>query len=105
MTRASGPVLVTTAPQSPRDEQRHRERRYLVTMAVRTVCFVLAIVLMSVGLRWLAAFAIAGSLVLPWIAVVMANAGPRRTFEQPALYQRAQPRQLDSGDDVSRRTG
>jgi Flp pilus assembly protein TadB len=94
VTRADEPVLVTTAGKSPRQEQRERERRYLVTMAVRVICFVLAIVLFGVGLRWIAAFAVAGSLILPWVAVVAANAGPRRTVERPALYDRKPPRAL-----------
>ena len=89
-------MLVTTAGRSPREEQRERERRYLVTMAVRVLCFILAIVLFGVGLRFLAAFAVAGSLILPWVAVVAANAGPRRTVERPSLFHRHPPRQLPS---------
>ncbi|HET6910319.1 MAG TPA: DUF3099 domain-containing protein [Mycobacteriales bacterium] len=100
MTRADDPVLVTTARRSPREEQRERERRYLVTMGVRVLCFILAIVLFGVGLRWVAAFAVAGSLILPWIAVVAANAGPRPTSDRPALYQR-RARQIEDGRKVS----
>jgi hypothetical protein len=96
MTRADEPVLVTTAGKSPREELRQRERRYLITMGIRVVCFILAIVLFGVGLRWVAAFAVAASLILPWIAVVAANAGPRRVVEQPSLYRR-HDRQLPPG--------
>jgi len=92
-------VLVTTVGRSPRDEQRERQRRYLATMAVRVVCFILAIVLFGVGLRWIAAFAVAGSLILPWVAVVAANAGPRRTVERPSLFHRTVPRQLPPPED------
>jgi hypothetical protein len=88
MPRDDGPVLVTTAPPSPRDEQRARERRYLVTMGIRVVCFVLAIVLVAAGLRWEAGIAVAASLILPWVAVVAANAGPVRVSEQPSLVRR-----------------
>ena len=87
-------MLVTTARRSPREEQRERERRYLVTMGARIICFILAIVLFGVGLRWVAAFAVAGSLILPWVAVVAANAGPRRAVERPSLFHRHVPRQL-----------
>ncbi len=49
-------------------------RRYLIAMGLRGVCFVLAIVA-SGWLRW--AFVV-GAVVLPYIAVVLANAvGPR----------------------------
>jgi hypothetical protein len=102
MTRGDEPVLVTSARPSPRQELRERERRYLITMGLRVVCFILAIVLFGVGLRWVAAFAVAGSLILPWIAVVAANAGPRRAVERPALYA-PRRQQLPGSDDVSRR--
>ena len=51
-----------------------RIRRYLFTMAIRTTCFVLAVVFEG-WLRW--AF-VAGAACLPYVAVVLANAvGPR----------------------------
>ena len=81
-------MLVTTAAKSPVEERRDRERRYLVTMGLRVVCFIAAIVLFAVGLRWAGAIAAAGSLVLPWVAVVAANATPRRAAGQPQLYER-----------------
>lgn len=66
---------VTSLPQSPKDEQRGRVRRYLVTMAVRTVCFVLASWTAAMGSPWwvwgtLAVLAV----VLPYVAVVAVNA-------------------------------
>jgi hypothetical protein len=86
VTRAPGPILVTTAPQSPREEQQQRQRRYLITMGVRVVAVILAIVLVALDLRWEAGIAVAASLVLPWIAVVAANAGPRRAAsDDPSL--------------------
>lgn len=96
MTQADGPVLVTTAGKSPREELRDRQRRYLITMGIRVICFILAIVLFGVGLRWVAAFAVAASLILPWVAVIAANAGPRRVVERPSLYHRDR-RQLPPG--------
>ena len=100
MRQAEDSVLVTTAGKSPRDELRERTRRYLVTMGVRVVCFILAIVLYQLNLRWEAAFAIAGSLVLPWIAVVAANAGPARGEQgNPSLYAPPQRRGIGPGSD------
>lgn len=86
VTRPSDPVLVTTAPKNPQDELRERQRRYLVTMGVRTVMFLLAIVFYVIGLHWAAVLTGALSLVLPWFAVVAANAGPKHTVENPSLY-------------------
>lgn len=86
MTRADPPLLVTSAPPNPQDELRGRQRRYLVTMAIRVVCFVLAIVLAAVHLVWAAGVAVAASLILPWVAVIAANAGPARPVENALLY-------------------
>jgi len=101
VTRApEEPFLVTTAGKSPREEQRERQRRYLITMGLRVACFILAIVLVALGMPWVfSALAIAASLILPWVAVVAANAGPTRTAERPALYQRTEPKRLGRGKD------
>lgn len=61
---------VTTAPSSRAEDQKHRLVQYLATMGVRTVCFVLAIVTDG-WLRWVFA---AGAILLPFFAVVAANA-------------------------------
>ncbi len=61
---------VTSAPQSAADEQAQRMRRYLATMAFRVVCTLLAIVA-SGWLRWTL---VGAAVVLPYFAVVMANA-------------------------------
>jgi hypothetical protein len=60
---------VTSAPESREEEQAKRIHRYLLTMGIRTACFVLAVVVDGWA-RWVfAAFAI----VLPFFAVVLAN--------------------------------
>lgn len=61
---------VTTAAESPAEDQSRRLRQYLVTMSIRTVCFVLVIVIDS-WVRWVFA---AGAVFLPFIAVVAVNA-------------------------------
>jgi len=97
VTRADEPVLITTAPPNPAAERRARERRYLITMGIRLVCFVLAIVLFELDLKLVAGFAVAGSLVLPWVAVIAANAGPRRTqSSEPSLYAARKAAELEA---------
>ena len=67
-------VRITTAPESPDQELAHRQKRYVISMSIRMVCFVGAI-LADGWLRWVL---VAGALVLPYVAVVMANsASPR----------------------------
>jgi hypothetical protein len=95
MLRDEDAFVVTTAAQSPVDERRGRERRYLITMGVRVVAFVAAIFLVRWS-WWLAAIAIALSLVLPWFAVIAANAPTRgRDGQSPTLYDGEQRRELD----------
>lgn len=66
---------ITSAPQSPQEEMAHRQKRYVVSMTIRTLCFVAAILVGSGWLRWVL---VAGAFVLPYVAVVMANsASPR----------------------------
>jgi len=96
------PLLVTTAGKSAREERRERERRYLLTMGLRVLCFIAAIVLFAAGLRLAGAVAAAASLILPWVAVVVANAGPGRTASQPTLYER-ESRELPGSDQTRTR--
>jgi len=75
--RGRGPevIRITNAPESPSAELGHRERRYIISMGIRTVCFIGAIVVGGGWLRWVL---VAAAFVLPYVAVVMANsASPR----------------------------
>ncbi|CAH0184432.1 hypothetical protein SRABI98_01600 [Microbacterium sp. Bi98] len=68
---------VTSLPQSPKDEADHRVRRYALTMTIRIVCFALMMFVQPYGwYTWV--FALAAAL-LPYIAVVFANAGSDST--------------------------
>jgi hypothetical protein len=84
-------VLVTTAAQSPGDERRDRERRYLITMGARVVAILVAIIFAT---GWVRVAAIAASLVLPWIAVIVANAPAKRRSSTPQLYRARPQREL-----------
>ncbi len=71
-------VRITTAAVSRQDDLRMRQRRYLLSMCLRTICFVGAIVAALNGVNWLWPFLIGAAIVLPYIAVVMANAAASR---------------------------
>jgi len=72
--REAEPVRITTAPTSHRDDLDRRRKRYVLSMSLRTFCFVGAVVVDG-WLRWVM---VAGALILPYVAVVMANsASPR----------------------------
>lgn len=84
---------VTSAPQSAAEEQAQRMRRYLATMAFRVVCTILAI-LASGWLRWTL---VAAAVVIPYFAVVMANAvRPRPAYDiAPVVPEPDEVRALD----------
>ncbi len=68
----SGDVFNVTAAQRPlSQEQIGRTRKYLISMAIRTGC-VIAAIFVPGWPRWVL---IAGAVVLPYVAVVIANAG------------------------------
>lgn len=72
------PLLITSARDPLSLEQRGRQRRYFISMMVRTACFISSIFLPS-PYRWIA---ISGAVLLPYVAVVIANAG-RETILAP----------------------
>src|SRR5215813_5014800 len=73
--RRSGAQLVTEAQRSRSDDIRYRERRYLIMMAIRVVCFVIAVVVFAKGGGWLTAIPAVGAIAIPYFAVVFANGG------------------------------
>ena len=101
-TPAARPVQsVTSAPVSAADDQAHRIRRYLLTMGIRIVCGALA--LFTEG--WVRWTFVALAVVLPYIAVVMANAVGPRSGEAVAPVDHEPPTALPaSGLDDEDRT-
>jgi hypothetical protein len=107
------PVLITDAEESPAEELRRRQNRYIVMMLIRTLCLILAGVLATLRVPLLGLWALLcliGAVVLPWLAVVLANnrsvkpqyrlGGRRRSAAhvdsaQPALAPRNQPTVID----------
>ena len=67
---------ITAAPKSLKSDLAGRQRRYLISMLIRTACFLLTVWLPS-PYRW---FALVGAMFLPYIAVVIANAGRETIF-------------------------
>jgi len=67
--------LVTQARPPLSADIAFRQRRYLIMMAIRVVCFVIAVVLFTNGAGWLTAIPAVGAIVIPYFAVVFANGG------------------------------
>ncbi len=89
--RADTSVSITSARVSKSSDIRSREIRYLISMGIRTACFLLAIVADG-PLRWVL---IAASFVLPYFAVVIANAGNHANPQGPDPF--ASPTTLELG--------
>ena len=79
MGREHQPVLITNAAYS-QDRQRHsREVRYMAMMGIRLASLIAAVFLAvdRVPLPWVwGPLCAAGMLIVPWIAVVLANDRP-----------------------------
>ena len=87
---------ITGARRSLSEDVAYRQRRYVISMAIRTVCFLLVVVVDG-WLRW--AFFVA-ALVLPYFAVIFANAGRERAPQAPAtLMEHSRPQITDGGGD------
>jgi hypothetical protein len=65
------PISITTAEFPLSLEQNKRAKRYFLSMMLRTVCFILTVILPS-PYRWIT---LTLAVMLPYFAVVIANAG------------------------------
>lgn len=73
--------LITSVGESLSKDQSARQKKYFISMMIRTVCFIAAVILPNPW-RWVALF---GAVTLPYIAVIAANAG-RETIKGGAVY-------------------
>ncbi|WP_431045089.1 DUF3099 domain-containing protein [Streptomyces sp. P1-3] len=76
---------ITGARRGLADDVRSRQRRYVISMTIRTISVVLAAVLWNVE-RHVAFVALALGLLLPYIAVVIANAGRENAPSLPNSF-------------------
>ena len=86
MKRAKNPTekssdfqSITHAGSALSDDLPGRQKRYFISMMIRTACFILAVFTPS-PYRW---FFLFGAVVLPYVSVIVANAG-RETVRGPA---------------------
>jgi hypothetical protein len=112
--RKQSPVLITDAAEDPEKELRHREIRYVTMMMVRAGCLVLGAVIVSarppLWPLWVV-FCVVGAVLLPWLAVVLANDRPPKSRaeraaarekydEEPKALNSLGPDRIVDADDV-----
>ncbi|NQU37156.1 MAG: DUF3099 domain-containing protein [Actinobacteria bacterium] len=103
MARRDDVYNITGAGVSAGEDRDKRIRRYLISMGIRTACFVLAVL---VG-GWLGWVFFAGAIFLPYIAVVVANqvtqkssrdSIPQFIFNDTAQLPPGHPERIDSAE-------
>jgi Protein of unknown function (DUF3099) len=93
--RRAQPVLITDAAEDPERELRRREVRYVAMMLTRALCLVGgAVVVVQKPPLWglWAVILVIGMVVLPWLAVILAN--DRAPRKRQAPHRREVPGQL-----------
>ena len=101
-------TVITDARGAASQEQATRQRRYAITMAFRTACFIAMIFVPGV-FRWVL---FAGAVVLPYIAVIFANQAHQRppgdavggsgsTSDAPAITTGEERGQIISGEIIT----
>jgi len=76
---AESPHLITDAARSQGDQLRRRQTRYVFMMSIRGVCLIVGAVLVTIKAPllwiWLPICAV-GMVLIPWLAVLLANDRP-----------------------------
>ena len=84
---------ITGTQRGLQADQASRTRRYLLSMGVRTACFVLAVAAHG-WLRWTFVF---GAVALPYFAVIFANVGRDKSSTMPTTFIHDVRPQLGAG--------
>ncbi|MFK0169805.1 DUF3099 domain-containing protein [Streptomyces sp. NPDC090306] len=76
---------ITGARTGLQEDVRGRQRRYVISMSIRTLAVILAASLWNVE-RYVAIVALALGVLLPYVAVVIANAGRENVPSLPSTF-------------------
>ena len=90
---------ITSVQEPLADDLARRTRRYLIQMGIRVACFLLAVLTWGRIPMWLSWILLVGAVVLPYVAVILANTGRERRAEPAPLME---PRALGAGDNGRR---
>ncbi|HKT56613.1 MAG TPA: DUF3099 domain-containing protein [Microbacterium sp.] len=79
----------TSIPASPEEEVDRRSTRYLIMMGIRVACFALAVLVHPYS--WYTWLFLIAAVVLPYIAVVLANVGQESKTPNAVVPEQALP--------------
>lgn len=82
---------ITSADEGTAARVGGRQTRYLISMGIRTACFLGAIA----ATGWLRWALLAGAILLPYFSVVVANAGRERAESLPVVVLDSRRRALE----------
>jgi hypothetical protein len=100
MRKQGGPEVfqITGARTGLTQDVAGRQRRYIISMSIRTVSVILTVVLWDVE-RVLAWGTLVIGVLLPYVAVVLANAGRENVPSLPSSFVLPQARPMLEGGD------
>lgn len=100
--RSEEVTSITSAPEALADDMARRQKRYLVQMGIRVVCFGIAVFSWGRIPMWASLVLIVAAVVLPYSAVLFANAGRERRDTDGTFMT---PREIDPGTGGPRGLG
>jgi hypothetical protein len=89
---------ITSAPEPLTDDMARRQKRYLVQMGVRIICFAAAVLSWGRIPMWTSLLLIVAAVVLPYSAVLFANAGRERRDSDGTFMT---PREIGPGSGTA----
>ncbi|MCA1222259.1 DUF3099 domain-containing protein [Streptomyces sp. 8L] len=96
----NGVFRITGARTGLQEDVRGRQRRYVISMGIRTIAVILTVVLWDVE-RPVAFATLVVGMLLPYVAVVIANAGRENAPSLPSLFVRAPDRPMITAGSAS----
>jgi hypothetical protein len=93
---------ITSAPEALADDMARRQKRYLVQMGIRVICFAAAVLTWGRIPMWASLLLIVAAVVLPYSAVLFANAGRERRDSDGTFMT---PREIGPGTGGARGLG
>ena len=98
-------TVITEASESQPEQLRRRQIRYATMMGIRALCLIAAVIIVSLDVPgtpiWVA-LCIVGMVLLPWMAVIIANDRPPRAESRFTSRLRRNRKELAQQSETDR---